>query len=270
MGFFSPEAQTGLKLSSCKCELRFSSILSEGRAEVLHVISPTFYLCYLRSLLLILFSDMPKEPVSCDRTVMPPGDRDSQNTIEQGSEKGYESDVTDSGSELSFETAPRSARGDTDRSLNSLLGTVDTWPSSAKGSRDLDGDKNVATATTEDLATVDDGSSSATLETGKNENLGFTEVDGRPKKVGMRVTKSFSKDSDGGDEISSDSEVPSAFSNPVHGKLILIKCFLHTNSRNWFGSFCLRLKTKQNKKKVHKRSLCSQVPRASFLSRILF
>lgn len=161
-------------------------------------------------------SDLTEEPEPCDRTLTGiDAETSSQTTVEQESEKGYESD-TDSDSELSFETAARSTQGDTDMSLNSLLSTYDTWQSGTTGSRDLDGDKNMVPIITEDVESVDDSSSKSVVEDTKNEAVELTEVEGKRKRCSKRVAKTFWKDSDGAEEISSDSEVPSSFTNPNH------------------------------------------------------
>ena len=91
---------------------------------------------------------MPKEPIQYNQTsTTMEGDRSSQITIEEESERGYESDVTDTGSDLSFETAPKSMQGDTDMSLNSLLSTY-----GGSAPKDLDGDKNSTTTGNKILA----------------------------------------------------------------------------------------------------------------------
>lgn len=77
--------------------------------------------------------------------------------------------------------------------------------------------KHIFTAN-EDTESIDDSSSRSTIENGKNQNTDFTEVDGKRKRARKGV-RSFWKDSDGAEEISSDSEVPSSFSNPIHGTI---------------------------------------------------
>ena len=146
----------------------------------------------------------------------------SQSALEQGSEKGYESDVTDSGSELSFgKTTTKALASDSaDMSLG-MLGAFDSWPTSATGSSregSLDKEKGAISAIPEDEESLNDSSSKDTMDTSVNQEAP-DEVGGKGRKDARKV-KPFWKDSDGGD-ISSDSEnVPASFSNPIHGKYI--------------------------------------------------
>jgi hypothetical protein len=136
-----------------------------------------------------------------------------QNPLEPESENGYESDVTDSGSELSFGKTTVKA-SENDMSLKGLLGAFDSWPgagTSASREGSLDGEKGTISAIPEDEDGLNDSSASKSgVDSSANQ-----EVDGK------KVMKSFWKDSDGGDEISSGSEnVPPSFCNPMHGKYI--------------------------------------------------
>ena len=146
-----------------------------------------------------------------------------QNPLDPESENGYESDVTDSGSELSFGKTTVKAP-ENDMSLKGLLGAFDSWPGAgASASREgsLDGEKGAISAIPEDEDGLNDSSASKSgVDSSANQEPGG-DVDGRGRKDGKKVMKSFWKDSDGGDEISSGSEnVPPSFCNPMHGKYI--------------------------------------------------
>ena len=142
----------------------------------------------------------------------------SQNTLEQGSEKGYESD---SESELSFgKTKPAEA----DMSMDRLLGTIDSWSgagTSASREGSLDGEKAETSVIPEDEDSLNESSASKSgIDSSANPEAP-DEVDGRGRRDAKKL-KSFWKDSDGGEEISSDSEsVPASFSNPIHGTFIV-------------------------------------------------
>ncbi|CAB3994423.1 ral GTPase-activating subunit alpha-2 isoform X2, partial [Paramuricea clavata] len=142
-----------------------------------------------------------------------------QNPLEPESENGYESDVTDSGSELSFGKTTVKA-SENDMSLKGLLGAFDSWPGAgASASREgsLDGEKGAISVIPEDEDGLHDSSASKSgVDSSANPEPG-DEVDGRGRKDGKKAMKSFWKDSDGGDEISSGSEnVPPSFCNPMH------------------------------------------------------
>ena len=167
-------------------------------------------------------SDITEEPEPLDGSVTPADPETiSQNALEQESEKGYESDVTDSGSDVSYgKTVVKPA--DADMSLGSLIGQFDSWPATGTGaSREgsLDGEKISIPAIPEDEESLNDSSASKSgMDGSSNQEVAMDEVDGRGRKD-VKRTKSFWKDSDGGDEISSDSEtVPASFSNPIHGR----------------------------------------------------
>ena len=151
----------------------------------------------------------------------------SQSTLEQESEKGYESDVNDSGSELSFgATAVKALATEPDVTLNSLLGTFDSWPSgsnSASREGSLDGEKGAISAIPEDGESLNDSSSKGDVDSSLNQEAELTELDCKARKDGRKMVKTFWKDSDGGEDASSDSEmVPASFTNPMHGTFTLI------------------------------------------------
>ena len=147
-------------------------------------------------------------------------DTTSQVTIEQESEKGYESDITDSGSELSFETAEKSVQGDTDMSLNSLLSTYDTWASGNTDVGEVTHSQHQAGTEAENSGSLDDNSRKSDVDSSsKNDQTDDSpELSAPRKKSHHKKIKAFWKDSDGTEEASSDSEVPSSFVNPIHGK----------------------------------------------------
>jgi hypothetical protein len=168
---------------------------------------------------LLLFSEIAEEPESSDNGgAQADPETISQNTLEQESEKGYESDVTDSGSELSFgKTTVKTAEND--MSLG-LLGTFDSWPgagTSASREGSLDGEKGaISSSIQEDEDSQNESSASKSGVDSSANQEATDEVDGRGRKDAKKNVKSFWKESD---EISSDSEnVPASFSNPIHGK----------------------------------------------------
>ena len=147
--------------------------------------------------------EIAEETESSDNGVAPVDPETiSQNTLEQGSEQGYESDVTDSETEMS------------------LLGTFNSWPGAgASASREgsLDGEKGAISSIPEDEDSLSESSASKSGVDSSANREATDEVDGRGRKDNKKTLKSFWKDSDGGDEISSDSEsVPASFSNPIH------------------------------------------------------
>ena len=168
--------------------------------------------------------EIAEEPESSDNGIVPVDPETiSQNTLEQESEQGYESDVTDSGSELSFGKTTTKA-SETEMSLGSLLGTFNSWTgagSSASREGSLDGEKGAISSIPEDEDSLNESSASKSgIDSSANQEAS-DEVDGRGRKDNKKTLKSFWKDSDGGDEISSDSEsVPASFSNPIHGKYV--------------------------------------------------
>ena len=109
--------------------------------------------------------------------------------------------------------------------MDGLSGTIDSWPgagTSASREDSIDGEKGGISVIPEDDDSLNESSASKSgMDSSANQEAP-DEVDGRGKRD-LKKLKSFWKDSDGGDEISSDSEsVPASFSNPIHGKCILI------------------------------------------------
>ncbi|XP_028395941.1 ral GTPase-activating protein subunit alpha-2-like isoform X2 [Dendronephthya gigantea] len=166
-----------------------------------------------------LTAERSEEPDTSDNVAPADAETISQGALEQGSEKGYDSDVTDSGSELSFgKTTAKALPSDTADTSLGILGVFDTWPTAGTGSSregSLDRERGAISSIPEDEESLNDSSSKECIDVSVSQEAS-DENDGRGRKD-ARKAKQFWKDSDGGDDISSDSEnVPASFSNPIH------------------------------------------------------
>ncbi|XP_046849853.1 ral GTPase-activating protein subunit alpha-1-like isoform X3 [Xenia sp. Carnegie-2017] len=145
-------------------------------------------------------SEISEEPAAKSESLATPSDTEtlSQTTPEQGLEQGYESDVTDSGSEQPYTEID-----------------FDNWSATgASVSRDssLNGDKGEKTSQLDDEDSLNESSTSRS-----GVECSISTADGCRKNQKKGISKAFWKDSDGAEEISSDSEsVPTSFSNPIH------------------------------------------------------
>lgn len=167
----------------------------------------------------VCVSEISEEPAAKSESLANPSDSEtlSQTAPEQGLEQGYESDVTDSGSEQ-----------------RDIEMDFDNWSATgASVSRDssLNGDKGEKTSQLDDEDSLNESSASRS-----GVECSISAADGYRKNQKKGISKAFWKDSDGAEEISSDSEsVPTSFSNPIHGK---VKALF--NTKYIFFYLCMR------------------------------